>query len=106
MEDGPDVSSFSIAYLLSPNELNNDSTNYWIFTVAGLKRLVDRAGWNVVGFRTIRGYDNVQIRKTTITMSAHSWCWRARCCIVPQTMRWGRDLVNVQVHKLAKAPEF
>lgn len=51
--DSPDVSSFPIAYLLSPTESNNDSTNYWIFTEAGLRRLIDRAGWNVVGFRSV-----------------------------------------------------
>lgn len=49
---GADVSSLAIAYLLSPTESNNDSTNYWIFTEVGLKRLIDRAGWNMVGFRS------------------------------------------------------
>ena len=50
---GPDVSSLPIAYLLSPMEANNDSTNYWIFTETGLRQLVDRAGWNVAGFRSV-----------------------------------------------------
>ena len=36
-----------IAYLLGPREANNDPTNFWIFSRAGLLRLVRRAGWNV-----------------------------------------------------------
>lgn len=41
-----------VAYLLGPEECNNDSTNYWIFSEAGLKRLVDRAGWDLLDFRS------------------------------------------------------
>lgn len=37
-----------VAYLLDPQECNNDPTNYWIFSAAGLLRLVDRTGWNVL----------------------------------------------------------
>jgi hypothetical protein len=36
-----------IAYLVDPDELNNDPTNYWVFSIAGLRRLVTRAGWVV-----------------------------------------------------------
>jgi hypothetical protein len=36
-----------IAYLLGPREATNDPTNFWIFSRAGLLRLVRRAGWNV-----------------------------------------------------------
>ncbi len=50
---GPDVSSLPIAYLLSPTEANNDATNYWIFTETGLRRLIDRAGWKIAGFRSV-----------------------------------------------------
>lgn len=35
------------AYLLDPEECNNDSTNYWIFSRAGLARLLMRTGWTV-----------------------------------------------------------
>jgi hypothetical protein len=38
-----------IAYLLGPREANNDPTNFWIFSRAGLLRLVRRAGWSVEG---------------------------------------------------------
>jgi hypothetical protein len=37
-----------VAYLLGPDECNNDSTNYWIFSRAGLQRLVERTGWEVL----------------------------------------------------------
>ncbi|NER81738.1 MAG: hypothetical protein F6K42_19685 [Leptolyngbya sp. SIO1D8] len=36
-----------VAYLLAPDECNNDSTNYWIFSEAGLRQIVERAGWEI-----------------------------------------------------------
>jgi len=36
-----------VAYLLGPDECNNDCTNYWIFSDAGLRRILDRTGWNI-----------------------------------------------------------
>jgi hypothetical protein len=38
-----------VAYLLDPDECNNDATNYWIFSEMGLIRLLDRCGWDVEG---------------------------------------------------------
>ena len=37
-----------VAYLVDSDELNADPTNYWIFSQAGLARLVHRAGWQIV----------------------------------------------------------
>ncbi len=37
-----------VAYLLDPDECNNDPTNFWIFSAPGLLRLLDRTGWNVL----------------------------------------------------------
>lgn len=42
-----------VAYLLDPAEANNDATNFWIFSQAGLRRLFDRAGWHVMDFVTV-----------------------------------------------------
>jgi tRNA (mo5U34)-methyltransferase len=42
-----------LAYLLGAREANNDPTNYWIFSRAGLLRLLERAGWIVVGHRRV-----------------------------------------------------
>ncbi len=43
-----DLKSIPAAYLLDADELNNDWTNYWIFTDAGLRRLLKRAGFGVL----------------------------------------------------------
>ena len=40
-----------VAYLLGPNECNNDSTNYWIFSDAGFRRILDRAQWDIKDYR-------------------------------------------------------
>lgn len=37
-----------VAYLVDSDELNADVTNYWIFSQAGLERLIRRAGWTIV----------------------------------------------------------
>jgi tRNA (mo5U34)-methyltransferase len=42
-----------MAYLVDEDELNNDGTNFWIFSEAGLKRLVQRAGWKVLHYTTV-----------------------------------------------------
>lgn len=36
-----------VAYLLDEAETNNDETNYWIFSEAGLRRILRRTGWDV-----------------------------------------------------------
>jgi hypothetical protein len=43
------------AYLLAPDECNNDPTNFWIFTDAGLRRLFERTGWDVLTYTIIGG---------------------------------------------------
>lgn len=41
-----------VAYLLDADEANNDATNYWVFTDAGLRRLLHRTGWDVLDYMT------------------------------------------------------
>ena len=41
------VRDMPIAYLLGTGELNNDSSNYWIFTDSSFRRLAERAGFSV-----------------------------------------------------------
>lgn len=48
-----DLSGFPVAYLVNETEMNNDSTNYWIFTNLGLKRLIERSGWRVVDYASV-----------------------------------------------------
>lgn len=50
---GPDQSHLPLAYLVGEDELNDDATNYWVLTETGLKRLLGRAGWDIVAFRTV-----------------------------------------------------
>ena len=47
------IESEPVAYLLGPSEANNDATNYWVFTDAGLRRLFERTGWDVVEYVTV-----------------------------------------------------
>ena len=51
--DGQNLSPYPVAYLLAPQECNNDDTNFWIFTDEGLKRIADRTGWKVVSYITV-----------------------------------------------------
>jgi tRNA (mo5U34)-methyltransferase len=41
-----------VAYLVDERETNNDPTNFWIFTEPGLRRLLERAGWEILDFMT------------------------------------------------------
>jgi tRNA (mo5U34)-methyltransferase len=47
LPDGQNIAASPIAYLLDKREANGDPTNYWIFTPAGLERLLRRCGWIV-----------------------------------------------------------
>ena len=47
-----DFASLPMAYLVDDNELNDDSTNFWIFSETALKRLVRRSGWDVRNYVT------------------------------------------------------
>jgi hypothetical protein len=42
-----------VAYLVDPHETNNDPTNYWIFSPAGLQRILHRTGWAVDALDTV-----------------------------------------------------
>src|SRR5579883_3640412 len=41
-----------VAYLVGPDEVNADKTNFWMFSPAGLRRICDRANWDIcdIGF--------------------------------------------------------
>ncbi len=47
-----------VAYLLGAAECNSDSTNYWVFSPAGLERLTSRSGWEIVGSATSGSKDS------------------------------------------------
>lgn len=47
-----DISSVPAAYLVAPDECNNDATNFWMFTEAGLRRILHRTGWDLIDYAT------------------------------------------------------
>ena len=47
---GTAIAEDPVAYLVSPSEANNDPTNYWIFSEAGLRRILDRTGWDLCDY--------------------------------------------------------
>ncbi len=52
-DNGQQISQEPMAYLLAPQECNNDSTNFWIFSEEGLKRLINRTGWSLLSYLSI-----------------------------------------------------
>jgi tRNA (mo5U34)-methyltransferase len=52
-----DLKTVPVAYLVDPYETNNDPTNFWIFTVAGLQRILSRTGWQVLDLITLGATD-------------------------------------------------
>jgi hypothetical protein len=48
-----ELATIPVAYLVAPQETNNDPTNYWMFSEAGLRRLFDRVGFDVLDFVTL-----------------------------------------------------
>jgi tRNA (mo5U34)-methyltransferase len=52
-----DLKTIPVAYLVNPHETNNDPTNFWIFTVAGLRRLLKRTGWEILDLITLGATD-------------------------------------------------
>ena len=48
-----DFGSLPMAYLVDDDELNQDPTNFWIFSETALKRLVRRAGWDIRQYVTL-----------------------------------------------------
>lgn len=51
--DRVDIRNIPVAYLLDDLEANNDATNYWIFSDAGLRRILIRSGWEILDYKTV-----------------------------------------------------
>jgi tRNA (mo5U34)-methyltransferase len=47
-KSGVPIKDEPLAYLLDHRETNNDPTNQWIFSPAGLERLAKRCGWRII----------------------------------------------------------
>jgi tRNA (mo5U34)-methyltransferase len=68
---GDDVHDVPMAYLLGERECNDDPTNFWVFTEAGLRRILGRTGW------TILDYTSVGNRETSVPQKMNeerAWC--------------------------------
>lgn len=66
-----DVSKVPVAYLLDAFEVNpHDDTNYWVFSEAGLRRVVSRCGWTVLDYKTM---GNLQAEPAS-QEEARAWC--------------------------------
>jgi SAM-dependent methyltransferase len=55
---GARMSDEALAYLVGEYELNADESNYWIFSEAGLRRILERSGWRVRGLVTTGNISN------------------------------------------------
>jgi len=42
-----------LAYLVAPEECNDDATNFWIFSEQGLRRILDRTGWTILDYVSV-----------------------------------------------------
>ena len=67
-----EIQNAPVAYLLGEDELNHDCTNFWIFSDAGLKRLLNRAGWEICEYLTIG--DTKQSTPDTLEHDERAFC--------------------------------
>ncbi len=47
------IENQALAYLVAPDECNNDATNFWIFSRQGLSRILDRTGWTILDYLSV-----------------------------------------------------
>ena len=50
---GPSMEAQPLAYLVDADELNQDGSNFWIFSNTGLQRILKRANWEVLGWLNV-----------------------------------------------------
>jgi SAM-dependent methyltransferase len=70
--DRSEIRKIPVAYLLGEDELNHDLTNYWIFSEAGLRRLLHRTGWEVCDLLTVG--DTRKSRPDTLQNDERAFC--------------------------------
>ena len=51
------IAEWPVGYLLSAGELNEDPSNFWVFSETGFKRLLDRTNWTILDWRKFSGSD-------------------------------------------------
>jgi hypothetical protein len=107
-----------VAYLVGESELNNDNSNYWIFSEAGLRRLFDRTNWDVLDYlstgatgssdpvqadervfcllRSRYGISNVELVQGWHGVEAAGWRWTERI-FVAGARSADRELSNLKL---------
>jgi SAM-dependent methyltransferase len=53
-----DLGDLPVAFLAGRDGLRGDETNFWIFTEAGLRILIDRTGWDIRDWRVVDDEDS------------------------------------------------
>ena len=48
-----DLTELPVAYLVGSDELNADNTNFWVFSETGLRRMIARAGWELLAYMSV-----------------------------------------------------
>jgi len=66
------VVNHAVGYLLNPMESNNDPTNYWIFSLAGLHRLLQRSGWKIL--KSITVGDTINSNQSDNSRDERAFC--------------------------------
>jgi tRNA (mo5U34)-methyltransferase len=62
----------AVAYLLDPDELNADESNYWIFSEAGLQKILKRARWRICAYRSVG--DTADSDATSLNHDERAYC--------------------------------
>jgi hypothetical protein len=83
------IGDLPVAYLVAPDETNNDPTNYWILSPTGLERLVTRAGWQILDRANV-GNTRTPIPPPPRTTSGCSCC----CAALRRNKRLSQWLVR------------
>ena len=77
------IGDLPVAYLVAPAETNNDPTNYWMFSPAGLERIVHRAGWSILESMSVGDVEASDPsspehdERAFMLLRSTAWRWRA-----------------------------
>ena len=127
---GMPLGNEALAYLLGSHELNQDRSNYWIFSEPALRRLVERAGWQILAFRSFgssqsdtnslerdeRAFmllrsthlmSNVELLDGWYAHDGNGWCWTAgsfSIAIPPEARRAKKIALEIYIPETVLKP--
>ena len=103
-----------VAYLTDEAELNDDNSNFWLFTPGGLRRLLRRAGWSLLSLdlradssdandrrayclaKTTRALRNIETAYGWTSSEGQTWRWT-----FPRFAAWVKPPLGVREARLA-----